>query len=389
MVQFMQHSHKLITILIISLLIMFVYACGSTTDSDEPDSIVIEGVRELVIVVTDRQYNPLSGFDIEIDGPTSASESGVSDESFVLTDLKSGKYTINVSLVGYVSATITADIELSDEISETYLGTEVVSLSPLSPPVTVDNSDDVTVFTAPSQEPGYGNVETEISIPAGSFPDDLLDEDGNIEIRATRSSPNQITPEGTGTVQDFFDFEPDGVELNNEIELVIIIDSYEGIPYVLQPGDIPLELDEAVSKLLANARTESRALRKFRARISSLQSYMVVPELTLLRSKDRSSPVLLGRSGCGQGFSEVFEYETGTITGLISRFTTIPPNQVVTRLVSYDGKPETVLRVSAQIVTLLYELVDNEGNILESESINSKSVRFFVTEEECHDSGGG
>ena len=249
-------TFRALSVLIIALL---AYSCSTSSDEPNPDPepepppreeepVDRVGDRELTIIVIDRDdESELTGYSIEIEGPVSASEEGVASEEFVLTDIVSGEYTITVTLDGYVAATVTESYELPEEESDDFIAETVISLRQMSAPVQVSNNESTTVRTGKPDVDDEAEEDEEVTlqISADTFPADVVEEDGSVNISVTRARPAQVTRDDTGQVNESLILTPATV-LNNPVEITIPMRNIEGlenVKYVLQPGNIPLTPD--------------------------------------------------------------------------------------------------------------------------------------------------
>lgn len=407
-------SKKIIFTSIVALLFIS-YACSDTVDVITYDSpeFTIQGERELIVSVNSSDGQALTGYDIIIDGPTSASQSGVSQSTFLFTDLATGEYTITASRDGYVSSSINLEINLPSDDTESYFNEAELFMRERAPSVVVNNNGESVIETAPSDAEGQEGQTVSMMIPAGAFPQDAVDGEGNINISVTRSVPSQIDNEyNEGSTQDIFDFEPAGLELNEDIEIDIPVAMSEqmaaslgisssdsgsdnGINFVLQPGNIPVELVEENSKSASVTSGSSLETRNFsrrfsaKVKINKFQQYRLVSNIRITSSVGLSNPQVIARSGCGLDVTVNHSFQTGTLSPTISRFVKKKPNRSITRSASYQGAPGVILTVSAQHETVTYTARRANGSVIESSTINRPPVTFTVTSRNCHNSGGG
>ncbi len=407
-------SRKVIFTSIVALLFIS-YACSDTVDVITYDSpeFTFEGERELLVSVNSSDGQALTGYDIVIDGPTSSSQSGVSQSTFTFTDLATGEYTITASRDGYVSSSINLEINLPSDDTESYYNEAELFMRERTPSVMVNNNAESVIETAPSDAEGEEGQNISLTFPAGTFPQNAVDGDGNISISVTRSVPSQIDNEyNEGTTQDILDFEPADLELNEEVEIDIPVSisdqlvaslgisspnsgSDNGISFVLQPGNIPVELVEENSKsakVVTDSSIETQGFNrrfKARAKISRFQQYRLVPNIRITRSVGISDPQVIARSGCGLDVTVNHSFQTGMLSPVISRYVKMKKNRTVTRSASYNGAPGVRLTVSAQHETVTYTARRANGSVIESSTINHPPVTFTVTSRNCHDSGGG
>lgn len=240
--------HRTLSLTLLAFIVL-ISACKTTTDPDpeppdEPRPIEHVGDKELNLIVINRDTEAeLTGYDVEIDGPVSVSENNVSTSQFTLSDLVSGEYTITVSMNGFVAEEITEEFEVPEEVSADFITEITISLRATTPPVRINNSQANTIQTGKADEEDAGeDEEVTLEIPADTFPANVLNEDGTVDVSVTRARPTQVRRTAQGLVRETIALGP-LAEINNTINITIPIREIEGLEdleYVLQPGNIPL-----------------------------------------------------------------------------------------------------------------------------------------------------
>jgi len=408
--------------LIVASLLSFIfisYACSDTVDVltfDTPE-LVIEAERQLLVTVNTSGGQSLTGYDITIEGPTSASESGVGESTYLFTNLSTGDYTITASRDGYVTASVDVEIVLPQNETESYYNEAELFLRERAPFVVANNNEDNVIQTGPSDAEGVEGETVSMSIPAGAFPQDAVDEDGNISISLTRSVPSQVDTEFEGAASDIFDFAPDGLDLNEEIELEIPIaipaqlvaslgiasgpynaNSGHGISYVLQPGNIPVELveDNGSNSAISGDSGYSQSIetrvpvRRFRAKvmIKKLQKYKLVSNVRITQHRELSSPRVIARSECAADITGFYDFETGNLSPLLRKFIKVKASRTIARPFSFEGVPGSRLTVRGQHETVRYTARDASGAVIETSTLNKPPITVSVSLGNCHNSGG-
>lgn len=385
------------------LLLVLVVGCseGVDTITYETPQVSEEGETELTIEVVGEDDSALTDYDIAIDGPTSVSESGVTNSQYTFTDLASGTYSITITKDGYIVAETETDVELSEETSAGYSSEVIVVLTEREPPVTVNSNEDTMVETAPSRSPGTSGALTELEIPAGTFPDDVVAEDETVQVSVTRYRPNRVRSNGEGTVQNVFALEPSGVELNNPVEMDIPValpeglfagaakatglaaaNEIDGISFVLMPGNIPVELVEEEGE---------NGFRRFVANVTidTFQDYELVVEADLTVEESFSEPTRVAQSACGEGIETTYSLQVGGIDDALRSFSSeFPASESISREVSFDGVDGLRLTVNARNKVRTYTLNNADGGTI-TDTINLPEVRFSLSTSNCHNSGGG
>lgn len=377
--------------------------CSTSTDSDpdpepptrEPEPVERVGDKELTVSVIDRGDDTgLTGFNIEITGPVSASAENVSSSEFVLEDLESGEYTIAVTRDGYVEASITETFEVPEEESADFFAGATISLRELTPPVKVDNSEATTVKTGkPDAEDATEEEEVTLAIPANTFPAEVVNEDGSVDISVTRARPAEATRgESGGQLSESLILSP-AAQLNDTVSITIPIrdvEGLEGVEYVLQPGNIPLTPDNngnLIAKIapgsisLADQIAEVIAFGKFDIEASNVEL-----ELELGFSSFRN----LGNGQCEAAVNEAYEVDgVSNIPESITQYTPLRRSGVpgFSRQVNVDAVEEHILRVRARHVILSHTIFVG-GEQRGSVNIPLNIVVTDVAQIACHNSGG-
>lgn len=382
------------------LLLVAVFGCSENVDTItyETPQVTVEGERELTIEVVDEEEATVSDYDITIEGPTSVSESGVGSSQYTFTDLQTGTYTITITKSGYIDAETEEDVELPEDAASGFTSELQLVLTEKSPPVTVDNSQETTVETAPSRNPGEEGLTTSLEIPAGTFPDDVVEEDGTVDLTVTRSTPNSFMQSEEGTVDDVILFEPEGTELNNPIQVsipVVVPEELAGsIEYVLMPGNIQVELSETgESALVSTGVAQFNAVKQANGEIELLNQYRLVANVQVNQSgATYTSPEVIGTSGCGEALGPI-EYSV-EIT---------PPGQIIQRFKKgfaknsrtftrssreYSGVDGIKHTLRAQHKQITITVSNNGGGDVSTETVNLPAIKFIHSESSCHNSGG-
>jgi len=375
-------------------------ACKETVTNityDTPE-LPVEVERTLTVKVTDALGNDLTGYDINITGPTQISATDVAEPQFVFDNLADGSYSITVQRNQYVTDSINEAVVLPAEESESYYNEVNMVLYERSEPVTVNNAAGGTVSTAVAYREGITGQTASITFPGNAFPADLQDDNGNVNFSLTRAAPatlNNSFPEGT--VIDYFDFQPSDFDLNEEAEIefpISIPDEMAGnagsVQFVLQPGNIPVELTEETGKI----ETAQGVFRRFRAksRISRFQRYHIVPNRRLVRTVSFSDYRQVGRSRCSEPVTVSIETESG-IPGPAARALLNGPypftSQTFTTSRSFDAVNGVRTNVEARNRTTIYSVRTPAGQVIEETTVNNPVLSVRVSFNGCHDSGGG
>lgn len=400
------------------LFVTLIYACQTSTEPEpepEPEPripVPVEtvGDKEFTFTIIHRgTEEELTGYDIDIDGPVSASASGVSTAQFTLEDVVSGEYTITVSLDGFVDVTVTEELEVPEVVSVDYFAETTISLREMTPPVKVNNSEASTVKTGkPDAEDAEDDEEVTMQVPANTFPANVVNPDGTVDISVTRTKPSQITQSDDGLVRESIVLTP-ATTLNSPVAITVpirVIPGLEDAEYVLLPGNIPLN-QVGSGNLEASIQTGVStdgpvAYQTFEAEIDRFQEYKVALVSSFVTStKGFSASRNIGNGQCNAAID--FDYLVQGIASRLSSNTfTAEDIDAANRLMTFidltryvSDKVVTInipaddgiLRASARNETRTYDISLSD----ESYSL-TVNLPFVQTNEpqrvSCHDGGG-
>lgn len=370
-------------------------ACQSTTEPEppiEPEPIERVGERTFTFTVIDRKSEEeLTGYNIDIAGPVTASETNVSTAQFILADVESGEYTITVSLNGYVNSEITEVLEVPEETSADYAGQTTISLRETTPPVTVDNTVATTVQTGePDEEDATEEEAVTLEIPANTFPADVVNEDGTVDISVTRAKPADTDQTDDGLSSESIILTP-AATLNNPVTITIPIRDIEGLEnltYALQPGNIPLVPDGS-GNLVATITPDhssngfSPANINTNATLTNFQEYKVISPNTTLTSTDGIAGTTTFVSGCGEALNEILPVPLIFLPPSIAKFRLpiIPPPGLI---VTVPAQQDRQITIDASYVTRTFRL-EQDGSLIAEATINLGILKTSVPiRSACH-----
>ncbi len=174
--------------MILLLAMVMVSSCNDpvgTITLETPE--IPDGARELTIRATDSKNAPISGFNLQITGPTSVSAT-VPGSEYVFTNLASGLYTIVITKSGYVGDSFQLPVVLPTNPKVDFKATAVVKATQLATPVPVSNATGGTVQAPGPSNAGPRSQPTQVSIPAGAIPGT-----GSTQVSVTHTAPVPIT----------------------------------------------------------------------------------------------------------------------------------------------------------------------------------------------------
>lgn len=390
-----------ITALSLILFVGLFFACQTSTSPEEPGvepPEIPDGERAMVIDVTDRDGVSLTGYNIEITGPTSVTASNVGESSFRFDDLESGDYTVLITRDDYLNARLSIQVELPGDRTEEYFIQDIASLAKKAPPVLIRNDEESSVETDSSDEGAAEDEKMVMSIPANSFPANVQDADGNVQVRVSRAAPSQFTQgSGGGVVSDEIIMEPAGVTLNQPVKITIPINATPGVQYVLQPGNIPLT--QISGKRAASVSSASqRTVETFEVTITEWTDYTVEADVEVNLTRSTAS-INLDPSACG--VNHTFSFSTPIIIAEdgsndipveARKVLKVYQNnygggkelRVPTRQLTND---DSSYRFTATVITSFIEYEVRSGNVNET-FIRNHSATMTTRSAECHNSGG-
>lgn len=403
----MKNNNSKGSLIVALFLAVVMYGCSDAVGTIEYTTPpVVPGERVLSIKVENPAGQPVTGYDLSIAGPTTASVSNVGSATYNFSNLNSGEYTITATRSGYVEGAVREQIELPADISSNFRGEVKVVLTPRAPAQPVSNASGATIQTAPA--PGSAQATITLNIPPNAFPASALDASGNVNVGLSRAKAGATTTtsqEGS-TPSDIFDFEPSGVTLNIPIEAALELD----IPANLNLATTQLTLegqDGAIIQLVPDGSTASKtfvnedgelmATRRFVFSINRLQRYaLIVPIRITTTSGWTNFRNVASSPSCGAGVNAVYNFSRGVLNTLqlnyMTSFTNFPlsdlninPNYSDSYTV--EGVQGVRSVVSARNRTQTRSFVQG-STTLASFTFNVNTVEFRVTTTNCHNSGG-
>lgn len=400
-------------IITISLLafIVLLSACKTSTEPEPepepgPEPIEKVGTKEFIFTIIHRETEAeLIGYDIDIDGPVSASASGVSTAEYTLSDIVSGEYTITVSMDGFVNSQITEEIEVPEDESADFIFSSTISLRELSQPVVVNNSVNTSVKTGKPDVPDAEDDEAiTLQIPANTFPAAVVKADGTVDISVTRVSPLQATQSDGGMVLESIIFGPEA-NLNNNVTITIPIPEFpgvDGLEYVLQPGNIPLtsvgggNFQATIRPIEGVAPTANSRHIDMVAEFNSFRNYLVeLKGLTLSITGTGFTDYQTYSSQCGRPLGVTVWAPEVTLPDRMRfesfRFLYVYEAERIAGRIIESSRPNRIVSVEARIATRTYTL--SRGNeVLATVTVNLSSMDTKnAIRSPCppHNSGGG
>lgn len=394
------------------MLAVVLYGCKEsvgTIDFVTPPSE--NGQRVLTINVTSNTGTTLTGYDVNITGPTTASATNVSG-SYQLTNLGSGVYSIRVSLNGYIERVTQVNVQLPAEDVD-YLSATTVILTQRAPTQPVNNTTGGTVQTGSSSAAQSTITAT---IPPNAFPASALDSNGNVNFGVTRArASDDISDIFPGAVPtEIFWFEPRGVTLLEPIQVSIemdlpqsVIDSGLPISFLGEDGSVIFGTITGVSSEISFKGPGVPEIMRsgfVSAPLQILQSMTPQPICPNKASYDSiqscldttengySSYTTVATFSCGAGGNATYsiprQNPSEEVIANFSFGTNIDLVAYVNRAQFSESKtvtaiPGTRASVRARHATEIYRFVD--GLVY---TLNQDTIEFVIERSNCHNSGG-
>jgi hypothetical protein len=392
-------------LVILLLAMVMVSSCNDPVGTITLESPEIpDGARELVIRATDSKDAPLSGFNLQITGPTSVNAT-VPGSEYVFTNLASGVYTIVITKEGYVGASYQLPVVLPDNPKIDFKANTVVKATQLTPPVPVSNATGGTVQAPGPAASGPRSQPTQVSIPAGAIPGA-----GTTQVSVTHAPPAPVTqttqPQKsapgnsvTNTLdripldQFIFSFTVTGGQAITEfaqpvgIDLSIIVPSAirsEQFNFVLMSGSGPG----------ATPTNESRPITidaqgNMSTSILKPGTYKIYATLGLTTATAQSNPFTIGSTSCGLGGSFSFSSPTpGPLGPNLLFLGVVPPATVFNNTVVFQPVAGSQSRLTGVNSFIDYNLNRPSGAQLETYRYPLAQVTTTVSISNCHNSGG-
>lgn len=294
----------------------------------------------------------------------------------------------------------TEELEVPTEQSADFLAETEVSLRELTPPVVIQNNEASTVKTGkPDEEDAEEDEEISIQIPANTFPPSAVKADGSVDISVTRAKPSQATQSDNGLISESIVLSP-VTELNNPVTVTIPvreIAGLEGLEYVLQPGNIPLNLDgngNLVGTITADSHGEGPLF--ITAPVSSFRRNSVTtPGLELTSTEGTGASRVLA-SQCGQPLNTTVQIPGVAVPAAVLNFGDYK-NFINDRTVTIPviaAQPNRIITLQSIIKTrtFLISQTDGSGNITDISSVTVNLARVDTSQPTfiaCHNSGTG
>jgi hypothetical protein len=394
------HGNKKVAAITLSLLatfIIFLHACGGGVDPHSEPEPSVETEQELQIHVTSVDGEELSGFDLTIDGPTTFNQMNIGQSTFIIDELSTGEYHIQVSKDGYLSSGTMVEIIIPEEESISHYDEVALVLQERTPPVSISVNEGGMVQTAPSYESEIEGEMIVFSFDPDAIPGEMADESGQVQFSADRLLPFEIDENYEGTVQSYIQFDPELVDLNQPVTIDIPVKSPSGayngeLTYTLQPGNIPLEVVEAEQSMLL-ASGNSGYSQQMRANAPGLQNSAVVVNIQVRQSVSWTDFEHVVSGGCGEDVTVNHMVQSGDAGPLAQENSNLASRlsgQTYTLEKEFNGIPNRILSVEVRNRVTHFTVRElPSGNVIEESEVNVKPIQFRKVLSECHDSGGG
>lgn len=395
-----------LTLTIVLLAMALVSSCSDPVGTITYESPELpDGKRELVIKATDSKDAPISGFNLQITGPTTANAT-VSGSEYVLTDLASGLYTITITKDGYIGASYQLPVVLPNNPKADFTAAKTVKVTQLTPPVPVNVANGGTVQAPGPSATGPRSQPTQVTIPPGAIPGS-----GTAQVSVTRTAPTPIiqttqpakAAPGLGIENTVDRIALDGfivtvtnngstvnafnapVTVNISLEVPSSIRN-EQFNFVLMSGSGPGATPTSESRPI----TIDAGNGNGTASILKPGTYKVYATLGLTTATAQST-FSIGTTSCGLGGSFAYSSPTPAPVGPVLTFLGIVPtaSTPISGTIAIDAVTGAATSVSGTNTIIDYTVRrPNVSSSLESYRYPLAQVVTTVSINNCHNSGG-
>jgi len=391
--------------MILLLAMVMVSSCSDPVGTITLESPEIpDGARELVIRATDSKGASISGFNLQITGPTTANAT-VSGAEYVFTNLASGLYTIVITKSGYVGDSFQLPVVLPTNPKVDFKASAVVKATQLTPPVPISNATGGTVQSPGPSNTGPRSQPTQVSIPAGAIPGA-----GTTQVSVTQTAPVPITQTSQplkaapgNSVENtispipldrfIFSFTNNGSEVTaftQPVEIGIPM----GVPQTIRNEQFSFVLMSG-SGSGATPTTESRPIvinastGNATTTILKPGTYRVYATLGLTATTAQSDPYVIGIANCGVGRLFTFSSPAAPTLGSVMAFLGVVP-AATTASGTVDAKPVVNKQAWLRGVSRFTDYRVNRpgGTQLETYRFPLAEVTTTLEFNDCHDGGG-
>ncbi|REL33815.1 carboxypeptidase regulatory-like domain-containing protein [Rhodohalobacter sp. SW132] len=377
------------------LLISVFSSCSDWNSYDLPGQ-EIENEQQLLINVVDVNENSITGYTLDIEGPVSHHQSGVTKSTFALDNLQDGTYKITVKKEGYLDAETDITVDLPGKDVTSHYDEVSLVLQQRADTQVIDYREGGIIRTAPSVENEIFGEPITLSFSPYALPSSLADETGHVQISANRIIPTDIDETYEGTVQSYIIFDNGIGELNESVSIEIpmqIASEYAGeLTYTLQPGNIPLEIVESSVSGSNEMQNKGSRGRQMRAKAPGLQNYAVVANLQVRQSVSWTDFKVVEQGGCEEDVTVSYTLESGDAKTLAQQHSNLASKlsgQTYTLDKTFKGVPfkKVTIEVRNKIREFTVRELPSKTEIEHSE-VQEKPIQFRTILKDCHNSGG-
>ena len=358
-------------------------SCKKNIGPDNPEAPpVLDGTRQIVINAKQFNLQSISDYTLKITGPENSTVNP-SGQSYVLSNIKNGNYTISLSKNGYIGMTKVVHVELPTDNTVTWKYSVDLYLVKKSTPVAINNATGGTItLPATGMGPnGTNGKPTIITIPAGA-----ISGTGTTEIAVTlipvdpSAAFSQTVNGGTGSVS--FYCEPEGLTFNVPVTISIPMDIPASIatavPYhfARKSGNVSTgDLSFSGEQFLMNVNPDGSTAD---VQIIKCSYWQVVGDYTISETTSFSNYLVAGSSQFGTSLTGVYT-TTGTYGSVYCSLLDLPIHQVtISEAFSYPAVEFYKIEASARHTNRVYSVKVNSTNTtIEQFSIPSSPVEFL------------
>jgi hypothetical protein len=393
-----------LTLTIVLLAMAMVSSCSDpvgTVTYESPE--LPDGERTLVIKATDSKDAPITGFNLQITGPTSVNAT-VSGSEYTFTNLASGLYTIVITKEGYIGASYQLPVTLPNNPKVDFSSSFTVKATQLTPPVPISNATGGTVQAPGPSSEGPRSQPTQVSIPAGAIPGT-----GTTQVSVTRTAPVSITQTAQqqkaapgASVENTLNRIPlDGIVLsfNNNGSAVTQFNTAVNLDI---PMSVPVSIRDVEYRFVLMSGSDPNATPTDESRPITINSqgngstsimkpgtYKVYATLGLSTTTTQSNPFTIGSTSCNLGGSFNFSSPSaGTLGPVMSFLGVVPAVNTISSTVVLEPIPGSLSRITGVNSFIDYRVNRPNGVQLETYRYPLAQVTTEISINNCHNSGG-
>ena len=363
--------------------VMTFTACKKNIGPDNPETPqLLDGTRQIVINARQFTNDIIEGYTLKITGPQTLTVQPAG-QSYTLTGIKNGVYTISLSKNGYVGMTkvVQADLPTDNTVSWKY--SVDLYLVKKNAPVSINNATGgvITVPATGLGPNGTNGKPTQVVIPAGALAGTGTT---NISVTLIPVDPSAIFAQtvsgATGSVS--FYCEPEGLVFNAPVTFSIPMDIPAAIaasvPYHFASksgdpgnGNMVFSGDQVLMNVDPNGSAAT-------VQVTKAGYWQVVGDYTITETASPSTYIQAGSSQFGSALNGVYT-ATGSFGPMFNALLDLPNGEVsISESFSYPAVEFYQVVANARHTNKLYTIkLNSNNNTIEQFTVPSAPVEFI------------